>query len=1406
MKNKPNYLFETSWEVCNKVGGIYTVLSTKVSTAVEHFHDQYICIGPDLPRENNPDFVEDPNLFKRWKEEAIKEGLKIRIGRWNVSGNPVVILVDFTPYFSKKDDIFTSFWLDFKLDSISGQWDYIEPALFGYGAGKVIESFYNYYCNAQDHILAHFHEWMTGTGILYLKKQTPQIGTIFTTHATALGRSIAGNLLPLYDNIEQYSPIDMARNFNIQSKFSLEYLSATESDVFTTVSEITNVECRHFFDKPVDVVTINGFENSFVPEGEEYTQKRAAARAKILQIVSALTQQEISEDALLVINSGRYEFKNKGIDLFIDAVAQLKKSNLDREVVACIAVPAGCRAPKLELLEGQHFVEPSRYVSEYTTHYLADLNNDPIVNHLKKNELFNSADSKVKVLFVPVYLDGHDQIFNLNYYDFLIGFDLSVFPSYYEPWGYTPLESIAFGIPTVTTTLAGFGRWIKENFTQHQGVTVVERTDTNDTEVVNAIAEALLEHSTHTPKVQSYLKKEVQQIAQKALWEELYDNYLEAYDKAIQATTSRYELYHKKVSQINLFTEISQPHEPSWTHITVKSKLTLNLKPLEEIAQNLWWSWNIESRELFEEIAGKELWDDCGENPISALQRLSYERIQQFDQNEAYLEKVQRVYRCFQEYIHAPRTRKEGKIAFFSMEFGISNELKIFSGGLGMLAGDYLKEASDSHVDMVGVGLLYRYGYFTQQIGHQGDQINLYPPQSYSKLPITPFRNEDESWKMLTIPLPGRTLYVRIWKAMVGRVPLYLMDTDFNDNIPEDRAITSSLYGGNLEIRLKQEILLGIGGVRFLREIGEDPVLYHMNEGHAAFLGIERLSAEMKYNYRTFKQALELVRASTLFTTHTPVPAGHDKFSEDMIRVYLSNYPQYLNISWEAFMGLGRVHVEDQNEKFSMSILACKLAQEINGVSRIHGRVSREMFANLYEGHYPNELHIGYVTNGVHYPTWTHKKWQHYHNQLFGKDFAENRANPELWKPIYKADDEKIWGLKEELRKELMDNVKELLTKQMINRNESPSLIHKTVTSLDDKTLTVGFARRFATYKRAHLLMMNEQRLAQLVNHPEYPIRFIFAGKAHPHDKAGQDLIKRIIEFSRKEEFIGKIIFLENYDMILAKKLVSGCDIWLNNPTRPLEASGTSGEKAVMNGVLNFSVMDGWWAEGYKEGAGWALEEKITYENNHLQDELDAHVLYSIFQDQIIPTFYTRNKQGIPEGWVQMMKENFYQIAPHYTMKRQLEDYYVKFYNKLEERTKALRANNTENLNQLISWKERVITEWDNIEFVNQEFDNPNDFLYYIGEDAQISVQLRLGMLQPQDVKIELCVLSTLENTNQLFEKYELAYDHSEDGVHTYKTKITASYSGSWKVALRLQPNHPLLPHDFDFHLVKWLE
>uniref|UniRef100_UPI0040297FE8 alpha-glucan family phosphorylase n=1 Tax=Leyella stercorea TaxID=363265 RepID=UPI0040297FE8 len=701
---------------------------------------------------------------------------------------------------------------------------------------------------------------------------------------------------------------------------------------------------------------------------------------------------------------------------------------------------------------------------------------------------------------------------------------------------------------------------------------------------------------------------------------------------------------------------------PQWKEVTIKSTLPSELKCLDELAHNMWWAWNYEARNMWKSL-DSDLYEEVGHNPVMLLDRLSYERKEAIVKDKAIMESVKQVYKKFREYMDVKPDATRPSVAYFCMEYGINQVVKIYSGGLGMLAGDYMKEASDSNVNMCGVGFLYRYGYFKQTLSMDGQQIAKYDAQNFNSLPVERVLDENGQPMVVDVPYMNYQVHAYVWVMNVGRIKLYLLDTDNDLNSEFDRPITHALYGGDNENRLKQEILLGIGGILTLKKLGIKKDIYHCNEGHAALCNLQRLIDYIKEGL-SFNEALELVRASSLYTVHTPVPAGHDYFDESLFGKYMGGYPQMLGITWDEFIGMGRNNPEDHSERFCMSVFACNTCQEVNGVSKLHGWVSQRMFAPIWKGYYPEESHVGYVTNGVHFPTWTATEWRKVYAKYFDKNYIYDQSNESLWHAIYNVPDAEIWETRMALKKKLVNYIREKFAATWLKNQGDPSRVVALLDSITPNALYIGFCRRFATYKRAHLLFTDLERLSKIVNNPERPVKFIFSGKAHPADGAGQGLIKKIFEISQRPEFLGKIIFLEDYDMQLARRLVSGVDIWMNTPTRPLEASGTSGEKAEMNGVVNLSVLDGWWVEGYREGAGWALKQERTYQNQGYQDQLDAATIYSLLENEILPLYYNRNEQGFSEGWIKTIKNSIATIAPHYTMKRQLDDYYDKFYNK----------------------------------------------------------------------------------------------------------------------------------------------
>ena len=843
---------------------------------------------------------------------------------------------------------------------------------------------------------------------------------------------------------------------------------------------------------------------------------------------------------------------------------------------------------------------------------------------------------------------------------------------------------------------------------------------------------------------------------------------------------------------------------PSWKSVMVTRHLPEQLAGLEMLCRNLWWCWNDDAKALFKSIDA-ELWHKSGHNPMEILDKVSLKRYNELAKDEDFLARMNRVINEFYTYMEKKNERTEPSVAYFCMEYGLDTSLKIYSGGLGILAGDYLKETSDMNVNLVAVGLLYRYGYFTQRLTPQGNQVADYTAQDFLKIPAEPVIGEDGVWKSVSMNLPGRTIYARIWKVAVGRTDLYLLDTDYEANSAEDRSVTHQLYGGNHENRLKQEILLGIGGVRALRALGLNPTMYHYNEGHAAFAGLERLREYMQEQHYEMSEALELVRASALFTTHTPVPAGHDAFSEEELGPYFGHYPQRYGLDWRGFMGFGKINAQDVKEEFSMSVLAANFSQNVNGVSMLHGKVSQDIFAPMYPGYLPEELYISYVTNGVHYPTWTAKEWKAIYAKVFGEEFKTSHYDKSCFEGIYKVDDEQIWNTRKLLKADLIKTVKDRLSDPIVSAHYSPGEIVTIKETLRDDVLTIGFARRFATYKRATLLFRDLNRLDEIVNNPKRPVQFLFAGKAHPADKAGQDLIKQIVEISKDPRFIGRIVFVPGYDITLAKRLVQGVDVWMNNPTRPQEASGTSGEKASMNGVMHFSVLDGWWVEGYVKDAGWALPQERTYDDYEYQNELDAATIYSTIENEIAPDYYDIDNTGRSSKWIGYIKNTVAMVASNFTTNRMLSDYCKQYYFPQSERYSRLVADGGKVAKEIAAWKKFVGEEWNNMRIVS--YTQPNAS-YTLSDKNKLEseVVIDLGRLKPEDIGVEM-LLTSADAKGQLHIQEVFNYElvSYENGVATFKTSVLPERTGMYEVGTRVYPKNAELPHRQDFPLVKWL-
>ncbi len=850
--------------------------------------------------------------------------------------------------------------------------------------------------------------------------------------------------------------------------------------------------------------------------------------------------------------------------------------------------------------------------------------------------------------------------------------------------------------------------------------------------------------------------------------------------------------------------QVSNTNAPIWRDVTVNANLPKELKPLEPISKNLWWVWNSVGKNLFRDL-DPDLWRSTGENPVMLLQSLNSSRLNEIINDKDLMSRIALTDKEFKEYMAQPMRDDLPTVAYFSMEYGLCSALKIYSGGLGVLAGDYIKEASDSRVPVTAVGFLYRYGYFTQSLSVDGQQIANYEPQNFHLLPIEQVLNEDGSPMILEVPYPGRIIYSYIWRVNVGRMNLYLMDTDFDMNSEYDRPITHQLYGGDWENRIKQEYLLGIGGIMMLRKLGINTDLYHANEGHAALLNLQRLVEYVQDKHVDFNTALELVRASSLYTVHTPVPAGHDYFDESLFSKYMGEYPAKLGISWQDLMNMGREN-PDSGEKFSMSVFALNTCQEANGVSWLHGEVSKKMFAGNWKGYDWKESHVGYVTNGVHMPTWAAFEWKAFYIEKLGPEVFSHQDDVNAWKGIFSVPDEEIWNMRVTMKNKFINFVKRDFKAKWLANQRDPGAVLGILDRINPNALIIGFARRFATYKRAHLLFTDLDRLAKIVNNEQFPVQFVFSGKAHPADGAGQGLIKRIMEISRMPQFLGKIIFLEDYNMIVAKRFVTGVDIWLNTPTRPLEASGTSGEKAEMNGVLNFSVLDGWWYEGYKfdEKAGWALTDKRTYTDQGQQDKLDAATIYSMLENEIIPLYFAKNSKGYSPEWIQYIKNSIGHIAPNFTMTRMINDYIERFYSKEARRFAALQANDYAMAREIAAWKENVASKWNDIKVISIDDNALTNVVTSTGSDHVATVVLDTNGLA-NDLGVECVTFKSIDGQKEFSRTIDIPVVKTEGNIVTYQLKHKLENPGMYIYAFRIYPKNPQLAHRQDFAWVRWI-
>ncbi len=1414
--SKQDACFEVSWEVCNKVGGIYTVVSSKARLASEFFGDRYFLLGPDL--KNNPEFEEtDEPGWQRIREVCAIKDIRCRFGRWKIPGEPRVILVGFDKKYNQGQLLF-ELWESYGVDSLSGGWDYVEPVMFSYACGEVIAAIYHSILKPLGgRTVAQFHEWMCGAGLLCVKKEAPEIGTIFTTHATILGRALAGSGVDIYRQMEHLSPQREANALNIVAKFSMETCSARECDCFTTVSDITAVEARSLLGRTPDVVTTNGLDMGLIPDLSVNRQTVEPVRAKVLAAASLFLRQALPPDTRLISISGRYEFHNKGIDVFLEALSGLDHDlqGTDHHVLALCLVLGGYESLNVHAVKGDPAAQSDQGAGWISTHRLYNQANDPILATCNRLGLVNGPANKVRVIFVPAFLNGADGFLDIPYYDVLSACDLGVYPSYYEPWGYTPQESVAFSVPTITTDLAGFGMWALTAVGETSGLAVIRRMNQSDADVTQSLRQLLLTYATCEAGEITSRRQSARTTALGASWDHFFPNYLKAFGLAMDKAEQRAKLLASARHQRELIHTFAATGSATqyFRNLTAVVNLPPTLNRLRELAYNLWWTWNPEALDLFAYLNPK-LWPSMDNNPVRMLELATPEQLETLSLNAHYLDLYARTLKSFDAYMASTdsilppqgRISKSSPIAYFSTEFGLHECLPIYSGGLGILSGDHLKAASDLNVPLIGVGLLYKNGYFRQHIGKDGWQVAEMTENDFSVLPVQILK--DDQGRPLEIPLdlPGRTLFANAWEIKVGRVTLFLLDSDIAKNTPEDRLITSRLYVADRHTRAKQEMLLGMSGERLLRRLAIRPSVYHMNEGHSTFLTIERIRVYMQEDGLSFPEACELVRGNSVFTTHTPVDAGNETFPRDVIEYYFSNFVQKAGISWSEFWDLGRLESGDE-KPFFMTVLGLKLAGRFNGVSRLHGKVARTMWQSVWKGTPHAQVPIGYVTNGVHVPSYVAPRMKELLTKHLGDGWERQLSNAAMWNRVSEIPDTLFWDVKCGLKQNLLALIRENISVHFQKYAASRSMREEVFARMNPSSMIVGFARRFAPYKRATLLLSNLDRLDKIVNNPKRPVMIVFAGKAHPEDRAGIELIQKVIGVCNDPRFLGRLFFLEDYDLSVSRLLVQGADVWLNTPTRPHEASGTSGQKVPVNGGINLSVSDGWWCEGYDGSNGWtigpAVQENLPIPKT--TDEEDAESLYALLEDSVTPLFFSRDESGLPRRWIAMAKRSLQTLVPQFSAGRMVREYVESYYIPASERGAALMRGNFALVKQLSDWKRKIPIRFSSLRLKDIRIEGVLGDSIPIGQPLTVKVRVDPGKLTLPEILVQLLIGQT--DGRDLVGKVDvipLKGTSDSRGTLVFTGVHALTENGRYAYGIRVVPYTDLLASPLESGLVLW--
>jgi len=1390
-------------------------LSSKARHAVAEFKDNYYVVGPLL--ETNPGFVDEAFAGSEEIMSKLQElGIPAQAGRWDIAGKPRCLLVGSKGVIRDQEKLLYTLWEDFGVDSMFGQWDYIEPVLFSTVCGMAIEAFAKQ-LGEDTELYAHFHEWLTGAGLLYLKRNAPHVSLSFTAHSTVLGRSISSTGVDLDHVLEDVEPLQEAKRHNVSAKFSMESVAARQADCFTAVSNATAKESLAFLGVSPMTTTPNGFDIDGIPDYAAETKAFTEKRKALLDFASHFLGKELNPDKTMLLSiSGHYEYKNKGLDVLLESLhrldEQLRLRRSDGTNVVAFCLVLGTHAgPQQETLQRlQKDISSSNTGGLIVTHVLTDKTNDPILSACRRLGLQNTVENRCNVIFVPASLDGNDGVLNIAYYDVLAGCDLGVYPSSYEPWGYTPLESIAYAVPAVTTDLAGFGMWVQEHHAGQPGVKVLERRSSSYDDAIGQLTGWLKEALSWNKTTWRERKTAARSMAAGFSWSQFFAYYVETYRKASVAKEDRItgmQKHQDEAAPQMLIAPINSA-QPRMRPFSVVSQLPPELGELEDLAYSLWWVSEPTARELFRRL-DPVVWAEVSHNPVAFLQHVDDVRVNEAVNSRAYMQLYRDVMERFKQssddrtcrIVGMKHVTQDRPVAYFSMEFGVHECLPIYSGGLGILSGDHLKTASDLRIPMVGVGLLYKFGYFVQRITKEGEQVPVYEENNFAEMPMRPVRDAEGERVRIALELPGRTVYAQVWVVHVTSVPLYLLDSDVEANSQKDRLLTSKLYDSSTRERIEQEIMLGIGGVRALRALKITPSVYHLNEGHSAFLLVEQLRVLMNEQGFDYETAREIVRARSVFTTHTPVPAGNERHNKSLVENYLHSYVSQWSLSWEQFWNLGHVF-SGEDADFEMTVLALKLCSRYNGVSKLHGEVARGMWHKVWRGFLTEEVPIASITNGVHIGSWVADDVRALLESYTAMPLEQALLKPEAWKRIEDIPDNVLWETHNRLKAWLLETIRQSVQTHWTREGEDPGLLEQFRVRLNPAALTVGFARRIATYKRPLLVLKDLERLRDLVRHVTYPLQILYAGKAHPADRQAASLIKEIVQISKQPDFLGRVVFLEGYNIRLARALVSGVDLWLNNPIRPMEASGTSGMKAALNGVPNCSILDGWWDECYRAypDSGWSVGEGIVLENRETQDLVDSGSLYDLFEERIVPAYYNRNARNVPEQWTKRMKSAMRAVLEQFTTNRMLDEYSKTMYEPAAKQSATLAKNSFARARELGEWKKKLPVRFSSLVLREVRLDGFEGNVLNANESLRVTTLVEPGRVRPTELLLEVVI----QDRDGKALCIPLKHTGNNGSLLEYQGEFTPPHTGQYKYGIRAIPVHRDAVTKFESNVVSW--